>query len=76
MDTLGALALATEAPTDHLMRMKPVGRRLDLCIPGILCYRFHDCKVGLSYNFDLDLCYHFCECKVGFLCDLDLDLNM
>ncbi|KAL3642811.1 Calcium-transporting ATPase 8, plasma membrane-type [Castilleja foliolosa] len=27
MDTLGALALATEPPTDHLMRRKPVGRR-------------------------------------------------
>ncbi|CAA0822572.1 Calcium-transporting ATPase 10- plasma membrane-type [Striga hermonthica] len=27
MDTLGALALATEPPTDHLMRRHPVGRR-------------------------------------------------
>ncbi|KAK6131661.1 hypothetical protein DH2020_034675 [Rehmannia glutinosa] len=27
MDTLGALALATEPPTDHLMRRQPVGRR-------------------------------------------------
>ncbi|XP_022854989.1 calcium-transporting ATPase 8, plasma membrane-type-like [Olea europaea var. sylvestris] len=27
MDTLGALALATEPPTDHLMRRTPVGRR-------------------------------------------------
>ncbi|CAI9753635.1 unnamed protein product [Fraxinus pennsylvanica] len=27
MDTLGALALATEPPTDHLMRRPPVGRR-------------------------------------------------
>ncbi|KAL6560164.1 Calcium-transporting ATPase 8, plasma membrane-type [Orobanche hederae] len=27
MDTLGALALATEPPTDHLMHRKPVGRR-------------------------------------------------
>ncbi|KAL9254289.1 Calcium-transporting ATPase 9, plasma membrane-type-like protein [Drosera capensis] len=27
MDTLGALALATEPPTDHLMRRAPVGRR-------------------------------------------------
>ncbi|PIN13481.1 Calcium-transporting ATPase [Handroanthus impetiginosus] len=27
MDTLGALALATEPPTDHLMRRNPVGRR-------------------------------------------------
>ncbi|CAI0442213.1 unnamed protein product [Linum tenue] len=28
MDTLGALALATEPPTDHLMHRTPVGRRL------------------------------------------------
>ncbi|KAK3142085.1 hypothetical protein QOZ80_4BG0342030 [Eleusine coracana subsp. coracana] len=27
MDTLGALALATEPPTDHLMQKPPVGRR-------------------------------------------------
>ncbi|XP_011014544.1 PREDICTED: calcium-transporting ATPase 9, plasma membrane-type-like, partial [Populus euphratica] len=27
MDTLGALALATEPPTDHLMNRSPVGRR-------------------------------------------------
>ena len=27
MDTLGALALATEPPTDQLMRRTPVGRR-------------------------------------------------
>lgn len=30
MDTLGALALATEPPTDQLMRRPPVGRRLGL----------------------------------------------
>ncbi|KAG5105581.1 hypothetical protein JHK82_042551 [Glycine max] len=29
MDTLGALALATEPPTDHLMDRSPVGRRID-----------------------------------------------
>ncbi|KAG5538097.1 hypothetical protein RHGRI_025250 [Rhododendron griersonianum] len=29
MDTLGALALATEPPTDHLMKRSPVGRRSD-----------------------------------------------
>lgn len=27
MDTLGALALATEPPTDHLMGRPPVGRK-------------------------------------------------
>ena len=30
MDTLGALALATEPPTDHLMHRSPVGRRFVL----------------------------------------------
>lgn len=30
MDTLGALALATEPPTDHLMHRSPVGRRFAL----------------------------------------------
>lgn len=29
MDTLGALALATEPPTDYLMLSPPVGRRLE-----------------------------------------------
>ena len=33
MDTLGALALATEPPTDHLMRRAPVGRRSEFCKP-------------------------------------------
>ena len=30
MDTLGALALATEPPTDHLMHRTPVGRRYNI----------------------------------------------
>ncbi|KAB5543930.1 hypothetical protein DKX38_012042 [Salix brachista] len=37
MDTLGALALATEPPTDHLMHRTPVGRRFVLCLSQI-CY--------------------------------------
>ena len=32
MDTLGALALATEPPTDHLMHRSPVGRRFAILI--------------------------------------------
>jgi len=32
MDTLGALALATEPPTDHLMDRSPVGRRSDIYV--------------------------------------------
>lgn len=30
MDTLGALALATEPPTDNLMHRTPVGRRCEI----------------------------------------------
>ncbi|KAK6139795.1 hypothetical protein DH2020_026471 [Rehmannia glutinosa] len=36
MDTLGALALATEPPTDHLMRRQPVGRSWPLAAVGKL----------------------------------------
>ncbi|KAL0308272.1 UNVERIFIED_CONTAM: Calcium-transporting ATPase 10, plasma membrane-type [Sesamum radiatum] len=36
MDTLGALALATEPPTDHLMRRPPVGRSWPLAAVGKL----------------------------------------
>ena len=36
MDTLGALALATEPPTDHLMDRSPVGRRSDILFFVIL----------------------------------------
>lgn len=32
MDTLGALALATEPPTDQLMHRMPVGRRFELVV--------------------------------------------
>lgn len=36
MDTLGALALATEPPTDQLMKRTPVGRRLVLFLLKLL----------------------------------------
>ncbi|CAJ1975835.1 unnamed protein product [Sphenostylis stenocarpa] len=36
MDTLGALALATEPPTDHLMDRSPVGRRSEILFFMIL----------------------------------------
>ena len=36
MDTLGALALATEPPTDHLMDRSPVGRRYEFSTPSNL----------------------------------------
>ncbi|GJP36179.1 hypothetical protein CLOM_g20703 [Closterium sp. NIES-68] len=35
MDTLGALALATEPPKDSLMHMKPVGRRTPFITPSM-----------------------------------------
>lgn len=37
MDTLGALALATEPPTDSLMNRSPVGRRFGLIGFLIIC---------------------------------------
>ncbi|THF99867.1 hypothetical protein TEA_021097 [Camellia sinensis var. sinensis] len=37
MDTLGALALATEPPTDHLMHRPPVGRREPLMVVFDVC---------------------------------------
>lgn len=39
MDTLGALALATEPPTDHLMKRSPVGRRLEFV--GLLFMQYY-----------------------------------
>ena len=39
MDTLGALALATEPPTDRLMHRSPVGRRFGLI--GFLSKQFN-----------------------------------
>lgn len=58
MDTLGALALATEPPTDHLMKRSPVGRRLEhvallfyantvyLQIVEVLSVYNHSCEVA------------------------------
>jgi P-type Ca2+ transporter type 2C len=40
MDTLGALALATEPPTDHLMQRPPVGRRFVLYLTIYLSWFF------------------------------------
>lgn len=42
MDTLGALALATEPPTDHLMDRSPVGRRSHFLIFLIITTLNHD----------------------------------
>ncbi|KAK3026232.1 hypothetical protein RJ639_040517 [Escallonia herrerae] len=61
MDTLGALALATEPPTDHLMHRTPVGRLLQLgfnnlaifsCFPFFLELEFdaHDREPCLPAN--------------------------
>ncbi|XP_073289919.1 calcium-transporting ATPase 10, plasma membrane-type isoform X2 [Primulina huaijiensis] len=55
MDTLGALALATEAPTDHLMHMKPVGRREPLITNimwrNLLIQALYQVTVLLVLNF-------------------------
>jgi Ca2+-transporting ATPase len=55
MDTLGALALATEPPTDHLMHRSPVGRREPLITNimwrNLLIQAFYQVTVLLVLNF-------------------------
>lgn len=56
MDTLGALALATEPPTDHLMHRPPVGRREPLITNimwrNLLIQAIYQIIVLLVLNFD------------------------
>ncbi|KAL4383417.1 hypothetical protein GQ457_15G029490 [Hibiscus cannabinus] len=56
MDTLGALALATEPPTDHLMHRPPVGRREPLITNimwrNLLLQAVYQVTVLLVLNFD------------------------
>lgn len=55
MDTLGALALATEPPTDHLMDRSPVGRREPLITNimwrNLLIQAMYQVSVLLVLNF-------------------------
>ncbi|XP_022929647.1 calcium-transporting ATPase 10, plasma membrane-type-like [Cucurbita moschata] len=55
MDTLGALALATEPPTNHLMDRSPVGRREPLITNimwrNLLIQAFYQVSVLLVLNF-------------------------
>nr|XP_048333648.1 calcium-transporting ATPase 9, plasma membrane-type isoform X1 [Ziziphus jujuba var. spinosa] len=55
MDTLGALALATEPPTDHLMHRTPVGRREPLITNimwrNLLLQALYQVSVLLVLNF-------------------------
>ncbi|KAK2633009.1 hypothetical protein EUGRSUZ_L00753 [Eucalyptus grandis] len=55
MDTLGALALATEPPTDHLMHRTPVGRREPLITNimwrNLIIQAFYQVCVLLVLNF-------------------------
>ncbi|XP_021815956.1 calcium-transporting ATPase 8, plasma membrane-type-like [Prunus avium] len=55
MDTLGALALATEPPTDHLMDRNPVGRKEPLITKimwwNLLVQAFYQSIVLLILNF-------------------------
>ncbi|XP_050220475.1 calcium-transporting ATPase 8, plasma membrane-type-like [Mercurialis annua] len=55
MDTLGALALATEPPTDHLMHRPPVGRREPLITNimwrNLLIQAAYQVSVLLTLNF-------------------------
>jgi hypothetical protein len=56
MDTLGALALATEPPTDHLMDQLPVGRR------SIFFFQFLGFELGfLDHEYDIWLMCYFMQ---------------
>ncbi|KAM1805348.1 hypothetical protein ACFX12_031112 [Malus domestica] len=55
MDTLGALALATERPTDELMQKKPVGRTAPLITNimwrNLLCQALYQIAILLTLQF-------------------------
>eukprot|EP00850_Spirogloea_muscicola_P005399 SM000024S07861 [mRNA] locus=s24:999933:1009593:+ [translate_table: standard] len=55
MDTLGALALATEKPTDELMERKPVGRRepliTNIMIRNLLGQAIYQLAICLTLNY-------------------------
>ncbi|RYR50829.1 hypothetical protein Ahy_A07g037432 isoform D [Arachis hypogaea] len=48
MDTLGALALATEPPTDSLMRRSPVGRRFVLLHLDLISAFYHVSRLNFT----------------------------
>lgn len=62
MDTLGALALATEPPTNHLMHRHPVGRRTPLVTNimwrNIIIQAVYQVLVLLVLNFDGERILH------------------
>lgn len=60
MDTLGALALATEPPTDHLMRRSPVGRREPL-ITNIM---WRNLLIQASYQVTVLLVLNFAGLRI------------
>ncbi|CAL5439318.1 unnamed protein product [Camellia sinensis] len=60
MDTLGALALATEPPTDHLMHRSPVGRREPL-ITNIM---WRNLIVQALYQVTVLLILNFCGMSI------------
>ncbi|XP_044381956.1 calcium-transporting ATPase 5, plasma membrane-type isoform X7 [Triticum aestivum] len=62
MDTLGALALATEPPTDNLMKRHPVGRREPLVTNimwrNLFIQALYQITVLLVFNFDGKRIFH------------------
>jgi magnesium-transporting ATPase (P-type) len=80
MDTLGALALATEPPTDNLMKRNPVGRRQvkvsEFIVDNIVCNVFQCivlCILNLKYSSAGNLllqisCGETCLSRLVFLC--------
>ena len=81
MDTLGALALATEPPTDDLMDLKPVGRTCVLCLRScsfgnsLIYMNSHAvCLLGQAiYVYGMNILFRFFEqdvvpklCSLGY----------
>ncbi|XP_042966466.1 calcium-transporting ATPase 9, plasma membrane-type-like isoform X2 [Carya illinoinensis] len=60
MDTLGALALATELPTDHLMHRSPVGRRE----PLITNVMWRNLIIQAVYQVSILLVLNFCGTSI------------
>lgn len=60
MDTLGALALATEPPTDHLMHRSPVGRREPL-VTNIM---WRNLIIQALYQVGILLVFNFCGISI------------
>lgn len=90
MDTLGALALATEPPTDHLMHRIPVGRRFDqfhvdfrhnnICSCNVNSFFFFGFREPLITNIMwrnllIQVLYFYISCLCAKVCKNPWEIN-